>query len=184
MPNLTNDNLPSSTIPVPPWRAILHWIARYAAIEIALFLALGIAAYFLGHQLFDNSVPTQGDVRSHVFKIEFLQSYLSQFSWPQWNPYWYNGIPEDQFYPPGFYFLGAVLAFVFKSGAVAYKILLLLDMALNGLLIFFFARRILKFDSHLAIWCLVAYETSTPLLINFYYGERKTCWAGAFQQGF
>ena len=171
MPNVTNDNLPSSTIPVPPWRAVLHWIARYAAIEIAVLLALGIAAYFLGHHLFDGSVPTQGDVRSHVFKIEFLQSYLSQFSWPQWNPYWYHGIPEDQFYPPGFYFLGAILGFVFKSGVVAYKILLLLDMVLNGLLIFFFARRFLKFDSHLAIWCLVTYETSTPLLINFYYGE-------------
>jgi hypothetical protein len=151
-------------------RRIIGWITRYAAIEIAVLLSLAIAAFFLGRHLLDTSVPVDGDVRSHIFKLELLQSYLSHFSWPQWNPYWYHGIPEDQFYPPGFYFLGALLSFV-MSGAIAYKVLLFFTLVLNGLAIYYFSRRVLKFDSHLAIWCLLAYETATPMLINFLYGE-------------
>ena len=116
-------------------------------------------------------MPGEGDVRSHIFKIELLQSYLSHFSWPQWNPYWYHGIPEDQFYPPGFYFLGAVLSYVVRSGVVAYKVMLFIALAMNGLAVFYFSRRFLKFDTHLAFWCLVVYETTTPTLINLMYGE-------------
>ncbi len=152
-------------------RKFLHWITRYAYIEIAVFLALAIAAYFLGRHILDAQVPIEGDVRSHIFKIQLLQDYLSNFSWPQWNPYWYHGIPEDQFYPPGFYFLGALLSFIVRNATIAYKIMLLLTMVLNGLAIFYFARRFLKFDAHLAIWGLIAYETSTPLLLNFMFGE-------------
>jgi hypothetical protein len=148
-----------------------HWLSRHIIIEGAIVLALLLGAFFLGRHLFDSTVPAEGDVRSHIFKIEFLQSYLSHFSWPQWNPYWYHGIPEDQFYPPGFYFLGAILSYIFKSGVVAYKILLLIALAMNGLAIYYFSRRFLKFDPHLAFWCLIIYETSTPILINLMYGE-------------
>ena len=152
-------------------RIIFDWLRRYAAIEIAVLLALAIAAYFLGRHLLDTTIPVEGDVRSHVLKIELLQSYLSHLSWPQWNPYWYQGIPEDQFYPPGFYFLGAAFSFIVRNGVIAYKIMLLLALVLNGLAIYYFSRKILKFDSHLAVWCLIAYETSTPMLINVMYGE-------------
>jgi hypothetical protein len=151
-------------------RSVPQWISRYGAIWLAIFLSLAIAAFFLGRNLFDISVPVDGDVRSHIFKIELLHSYLANFSWPQWNPYWYHGIPFDPFYPPGFYFLAAALSFLVDV-VVAYKILFLITLMLNGIAIFYFSRRFLGFDSHLAMWCLVAYETSTPLLINFLYGE-------------
>jgi uncharacterized membrane protein len=150
---------------------VIRWINRNAAIEIAILLSLAIAAYFLGRHLFDLTVPTDGDVRSHIFKIEILHSYLSQFSWPQWVPYWYHGIPLDQYYPPGFYFISALLTFIVGNGVVAYKVVFFVTMVLNGIAVFYFARRFLKFDSHLAIWCLVAYETATPLLVNYMYGE-------------
>jgi hypothetical protein len=152
-------------------RAFFNWVSRHISLELAIVLAVVIAAIFLGRHLLDSSVAGEGDVRSHVFKIELLQSYLSHFSWPQWNPYWYHGIPEDQFYPPGFYFLSAILSFIFKSGVVAYKVMLLVALALNGLAVYYFARRFLKFEAHLAFWCLVVYETSTPILINLMYGE-------------
>jgi len=100
-------------------RPVLTWIRRHAAIEIAVLLALAVAAYFLGRHLLDSSVPADGDVRAHIFKIQLLQDYLARFSWPQWNQFWYHGIPEDQFYPPGFYFLGAVLGFISGSAVVA-----------------------------------------------------------------
>ncbi len=123
---------------------VFNWLRRYAAIEVAVLAALAIGGYFLGRHLLDTTVPGEGDVRSHILKIELLQSYLSHFSWPQWNPYWYQGIPEDQFYPPGFYFLGAVLSFIVKNGVIAYKIMLFLAMALNGLAIYYFSRRFLE----------------------------------------
>ncbi len=170
MPNMIQPASRPSLTSFIKWREILSWMESHAAILSAVILSLSIGAYFLGHHLLDNTIPTDGDVRSHVFKIELLQSYLTHFSWPQWNPYWYHGIPEDQFYPPGFYFLGALLAFV-TNGVIAYKILLFLTMALNGLAIYYFSKRFLKFGSHLAIWCLVAFQTATPLLVNFLYGE-------------
>jgi hypothetical protein len=169
--NHPKTNLHASTIKSAKGRAILNWIKRYAAIEIAVLLSLAIAAYFFGRHILDTTVPGEGDVRSHILKIELLQSYLSHFSWPQWNPYWYHGIPEDQFYPPGFYFLGTILSYIVRNSVIAYKIMLFLAMAFNGFAIYYFSRQFLKFDSHLAIWCLVAYITSTPILINFMYGE-------------
>ena len=152
-------------------RPVFGWIRRYAALEIAVLLALGIAAYFVGRHLFDTTVPGEGDVRAHIFKIEFLQSYLSQFSWPQWNPYWYHGIPQDQYYPPGFYFLSALTMYATGSSVIAYKVWLFLAFVLNGLSLFYFARRFLGFGAHAAMWCMAAYITSTPLLVNFMYGE-------------
>jgi len=163
--------------------SVLTWLNQHIAIVIAILLSLVIAVFFLGRNLFDSSVPIEGDVRSHIFKIELLQNYLANLSWPQWNPYWYHGIPEDQFYPPGFYFLCALLSFI-VPGVVAYKILILITLMLNGLAIYYFARRFLKFDSHLAIWCLLIYETSTPLLINFMFGEGPNLLGWAATIGF
>ncbi len=107
---------------LPKDRINLNWLTRYATIGIVLLLAAAIAFYFLGRHLFDLSIPNTGDVRAHIFKIEIFQSYLSHFSWPQWIPYWYQGTPINQYYPPGFYFLGSLLAFGLNSSVIAYKL--------------------------------------------------------------
>lgn len=151
--------------------SILKWNSRYLYLEIAVVISLAIASWVYGRHLLDLSIPADGDVRSHIFKIEILHSYLAQLSWPQWVPYWYDGIPLDQYYPPGFYFLGAIFTFVFKHAVIAYKFLLLLTLTACGLATYYFSRRFLKLDRRLAILCLLAYGTSTPLLINFMFGE-------------
>jgi len=143
-----------------------------AAIPIAapIVIALAIALSIYGLHLFDLAVPIEEDVRAHIFKIDILHIALSNGSWPQWIPYWYHGFPAFQYYPPGFYFLGAILTFVFKHAVISYKFLLLLTLMSNGLVAYYFARRFLKFDLLPSLLCLIAYESSTPLLVNYLYG--------------
>ena len=40
----------------------------------------------------------------------------------------------------------------------------------NGLVIYYFARRLLKFDFLPSLLCLIAYQSSTALLVNYLYG--------------
>lgn len=148
-----------------------HWNHSFIYAGIAALLCLGIALSIYGRYLFDSGVPSQGDVRAHIFKIDMVHYYLSQFSWPQWVPYWYEGIPMNQYYPPGFYFLGAVLTFIFGSSVIAYKLMVAFTLAACGGATYFFARRFLKLDPRLALVCLLAYTLSMPLLLNFAMGE-------------
>ncbi len=138
------------------------------ALPVAVSLAIALAVY--GPHLFDLAVPIEEDVRAHVFKIDILYSYLARGSWPQWVPYWYHGFPIFQYYPPGFYLLGAGLTFLCKHAVISYKLLLLLTLASNGLATYYFSRRFLKFSLTAAMLCLVAYESSTGLMLNCLYG--------------
>ncbi|MFC2062409.1 6-pyruvoyl-tetrahydropterin synthase-related protein [Chloroflexota bacterium] len=142
------------------------WIKPFIAPLISIAIALAI----LGPHLFDLSVPIEGDVRAHIFKIDTLSAYLSHGSWPLWNTYWYHGFPAFQYYPPGFYLLGAGLTFVTGQAVIAYKLLLFLALVTNGLAAYYFARRFLKITPALALLCLVAYQSATPLLMNYLYG--------------
>lgn len=150
---------------------MFKWNSKFVVPEVATVISLAIALGIYGRHLLDFSVPVDGDVRSHIFKIDILHTYLLQFSRPQWVPYWYDGIPIDQYYPPGFYFLGAIFTFVFGEAVIAYKVLLFLTLAACGISTYYFSRRFLKFDARLSVLCLLVYETSTPLLVNFMYGE-------------
>jgi uncharacterized membrane protein len=147
-----------------------HYI-RFIPLGIAIIASLAIALLIYGPHLFDLTVPIEGDVRAHIFRIDILYSYLSQCSWPQWIPYWYHGLPIDQYYPPGFFFLGAILTFVFKHAVTSYKLLLLITLMSNGLVAYYFSRKFLKFDFFSSLLCLIAYESSTALLVNYLYGE-------------
>jgi uncharacterized membrane protein len=137
---------------------------------IAVAVSLAIALLIYGPHLFNLTVPGVEDVRAHVFKIDILHNYLTQGSWPQWITYWYHGFPMFQYYPPGFYFLGAALTFIVKYAVISYKLLLFLTLMSNGLVIYYFSRRFLKFDFLPALLCLIAYESSTALLVNYLYG--------------
>ncbi len=137
---------------------------------LAVLVAIAFAALIFGPHLLDLSVPVSGDVRAHIFKIDFLYHHLSQGSWPGWNQYWYGGLPNEQYYPPCFYFFGAIITFITKQAVVSYKLLMLITMVSNGFIIFYFARQFLKIKYWLAILCLIAYESSTALLVNYIFG--------------
>ncbi len=153
------------------FRTIVRRNRRYLSLEIALLVSLGIAAAVFGPHLFDASVPVQGDVRAHIFKIDIFHQHLSQLSWPGWTPWWYEGIPLNQYYPPGYYLIGAVLTFITGQAVIAYKIMMLLTMAACGLSAYFFMRSFLRTSPVFALLALLAYEVSVPLLLNFTMGE-------------
>ena len=138
----------------------------FQAVAISLIIALLI----YGRHLFDAAVPNGGDVRSHILRIETLYNSLIHGSWPGWIPWWYQGFPADQYYPPGLPFLGAALTFITRSVVISYKLLLFFTLTSNGLAMYCFARRFLKFSSTASIVSLIAYEASFFLLLNYAEG--------------
>lgn len=137
---------------------------------IVVSISIALALLIFAPHLLNLSVPLEGDVRAHIFKIDILYNSLSHGSWPQWNPYWYHGFPAFQYYPPGFYFLGAILTFITGYAVISYKLLLLLTLISNGLAAYYFSRKFLKLSLSMAILCLIAYQSSTSLLVNYLYG--------------
>jgi uncharacterized membrane protein len=137
---------------------------------IVLFILLVIGLLVYAPNLFNLSVPAEHDVRAHIFKIDLVYNYITQFSWPQWCEYWYEGFPFSQYYPPGFYFIGALFTFITGSAVISYKLLMLFILISNGLVAFYFARKFLNTSFPLAVVCLIAYQTSTALLVNYLYG--------------
>jgi uncharacterized membrane protein len=136
----------------------------------AVAISLAIALLIYGRHLFDAAVPDGGDVRSQILRIEVLHNSLTHGSWPGWIPWWYQGFPADQYYPTVFSFLGATLTFITTSVVVSYKLLLFFALISNGLGMYCFARRFLKFSSTASILSLMAYESSFFLLLNYAEG--------------
>ena len=145
---------------------------RFSYVEAIIIISISVALALLIYapHLLDLSVPAGGDVRAHIFKIDTLYDNLSHWSWPQWNPYWYHGFPAFQYYPPGFYCLGAVLTFITGYAVISYKLLLLFVLISNGLAACYFSRKFLKLSLSMTILCLVAYQSSTSLFICYAYG--------------
>lgn len=139
-------------------------------IAIVVFSSVVLGLLIYAPNLFNLSVPIEGDVRAHIFKIDILHDALTQGFWPQWSTYLYSGFPVFQYYPPGFYFSGALLTFITGYAVISYKLLVLLILISNGLVAYYFARKFLKLKFSLAFLCLIAYQTSTPLMLNFIYG--------------
>lgn len=138
----------------------------FQAIAVSLLIALLV----YGRHLFDGAVPEGGDVGAHIIRTEVLYDSLAHGSWPDWMPWWYAGFPLYQYYPPGFFFLGAVLTFVTQNVVISYKLLLFLALMSNGLSIYYFARRFLRLGAAAAILSLIAYEPSFFLLLNYAEG--------------
>lgn len=139
-------------------------------IIIAICISLVFALIIFLPNLFSLAAPSSGDVRAHVFKIGFLYQHLSHGSIPVWNPYWYDGIPFDPAYPPLFYYLGAMLTFITTQAVISFKLIMLLTMASNGFAAYYFSRKCLKLNFIYSLVCLIAFETSTALLLNYGYG--------------
>lgn len=133
---------------------------------IVISISLIIGLLFNGPHLFDLTAPLQGDSRAHIFKIDILHNALSKGNWPDWVPYWYHGFPFDQYYPPGFSFIGALLTFITQNAVISFKLLNFFTFMINGLIIYYFSRKFLKFKLIVSIFCLITYVFSVPTLIE------------------
>lgn len=95
-----------------------------------LLLAYGIA---FGIAAFGVSTPAFDDHPGQVYRL--WHALTHGLAPPTWNPGWWAGYPELQFYPPGFFYLGALVRWA-SIGALSvsqtYSVLLWLCWLLPG----------------------------------------------------
>ncbi len=133
-------------------------------------LAALVPLVLFGTDLVSPSVPVNGDVRAHVFKIAYLYNSLLQGSWPSWIPFWYQGFPLFQYYPPTFYLAGAALTPILGSPVAAYKAMMAFCLLTNGLAAQFFLRRIAHLPWRYIVPWQLTYQCSVGLLLNYAFG--------------
>ncbi len=112
-----------------------------ALLPFALLLGFGLAfaaaALGGGPLVFDD----------HPGQMFRLWHGLTHSLWPwEWNPDWWGGYPELQFYPPGFVYLGALIyygALGLLSPMTVYQVLLWIIYLLPGVTAFWLLARIL-----------------------------------------
>ena len=141
-----------------------------ACLILNLLFSIALACIIFGPHLFDLGSPVAFDVRSHVHKIGYLFHYLKMLKIPQWSPSWYEGFPFLQYYPPCFYFLGALLSFITGSALISYKLLMFLTLASNGFVLFYFMSEVLECDGRISLLAALLYESNILLLLNYFYG--------------
>jgi hypothetical protein len=111
--------------------------AAWAPLGLLLVYGLGWAAAALG-----GSVLWFDDHPAQFFRLwHGLTRGLAPWTW---NPDWWMGYPELQFYPPGFVYLGAALHFLTLGRlppAVVYQLLLWIVFLAPGVTAFFFLER-------------------------------------------
>src|SRR5262245_32897591 len=78
--------------------------------EAPLLLLVAYGAAF-AYAVFARGVPTFDDHPGQLFRLwHALDRSLPSAAWTaDWNPDWWGGYPELQFYPPGFALLGAAI---------------------------------------------------------------------------
>ena len=136
--------------------------------EILLCITLMVLTLLVfGYYAFDDSIPI-GDARSHIFKISMYSDYLSG-NGTEWNLYWYSGIPFDDFYPPMYYLIGALINKLIDNPIISYKITFSFSMVILGLSLYIMSRRLLKLSSELSFISAMAFLTFPSILKMYYY---------------
>src|SRR5215467_325684 len=107
---------------------------------LALLLAFGFA---FGVSAFGFALPAFDD---HPGQLYRLWHVLTQGAAPwAWNPGWWTGYPEMQFYPPGFFYLGLGLHWL-TLGALStspiYQVLLWLTWLAPGITVYVLLLRV------------------------------------------
>jgi hypothetical protein len=105
---------------------------------VAYALAFAVAAFGRG-------VPANDDHPGQLFRLwhALERSFPDGYWTADWNPDWWGGYPELQFYPPGFALLGAALrlaALWAPSVETTYQLLLGVTFLLPGLATFLLLR--------------------------------------------
>jgi len=117
-------------------------VARDSLFPLALLgiygLAFGIAAFGAGPPAFDD----------HPGQLYRLWHVIARGPAPwAWNPDWWAGYPEMQFYPPGFAYLGALLqraSVNSLSVASVYQMIVWISYLAPGLTTFLALARVLR----------------------------------------
>jgi hypothetical protein len=111
----------------------LAWLRREAPLVLLLAHGAGFAALALGR-----GTPALDDHPGQIFRLwHVLERSLPSLAWTaDWNPDWWGGYPELQFYPPGFALAGALLRLLLAwqpTVDTVYRLLVALVLALPGI---------------------------------------------------
>src|SRR5262249_14855163 len=79
-------------------------VARSRLVPLALLLAYGLG---FGASAFGFTLPAFDDHPGQMYRLWHVLT-RGPAPWA-WNPGWWTGYPEMQFYPPGFFYLGLLL---------------------------------------------------------------------------
>jgi hypothetical protein len=115
-------------------------VASSRLLPLALLLAYGIG---FGTLAFGVALPAFDDHPGQVYRLWHVLAH-GPAPWA-WNPGWWTGYPELQFYPPGFFYLGLALHWISLgtlSTGVIYQILLWLTWLAPGVTVYALLLRI------------------------------------------
>jgi hypothetical protein len=111
-----------------------HFVVPGRLLPLLVLLAYGVA---FGTAAFGLATPGFDDHPGQLFRLHHLIA-RGPAPWA-WNPDWWAGYPELQFYPPGYFYLGALLVWSSLgtlSVSTAYQALLWLTWLAPGLTVF------------------------------------------------
>ena len=109
-------------------------------LSLALLLAYGLA---FGISAFGLELPAFDDHPGQLYRLSHVLT-RGPAPWA-WNPGWWTGYPEMQFYPPGFFYVGLLLhwvSFGTLSASVIYQALLWLTWLAPGVTVYALLLRI------------------------------------------
>ena len=130
------------------YNRFLQATSRRWYVLIPLFVALPLVLKFL---VFENASIIGNDTQTHIYKAIILQRNIEQmpfYLWGRWDWDWYGGYPFLQVYGPLFYYLMAIISFIFNISV---------DLAARIVLPFFF------FFSALSMYLLCIHLTKNKL---------------------
>src|SRR5437660_1755515 len=109
-------------------------VARSRLVPLALLLAYGLG---FGASAFGFTLPAFDDHPGQVYRLWHVLT-RGPAPWA-WNPGWWTGYPEMQFYPPGFFYVGLLLRWL-SLGALSpnliYQVLLWLTWLAPGVTVY------------------------------------------------
>ena len=109
-------------------------VARSRLVPLALLLAYGLG---FGASAFGFTLPAFDDHPGQVYRLWHVLT-RGPAPWA-WNPGWWTGYPEMQFYPPGFFYVGLLLRWL-SLGALSphliYQALLWLTWLAPGVTVY------------------------------------------------
>ncbi|HLC79047.1 MAG TPA: hypothetical protein VJG83_01325 [archaeon] len=116
----------------------LEWIWENAYFLFAFLFVFGYIAFFILVPFFQHNNLFSYDMAGSYFSAWYTKEYL--FPSPVgWNPYFFFGFAQSQFYAPLFSYLSAALAFVVPID-IAFKSVLSLVVLLTPVSFYYFAR--------------------------------------------
>lgn len=113
----------------------------FVALKIALSMVLiGLfASIFVGYIYKTNNYPLGSDIYGHLFKAEYLFEEIAKGNiLPKYSPHWYNGVELFRYWPPGSYYLLALINQVTLNIYDSYLVFLVICIVLSSLGFLFF----------------------------------------------